>query len=447
MVQALISACPKLLSSLAFAVFLFCLSMRFPEPIRPVNYEDILAEKHIALTIAHKTVEEVVQENEILLEKSDRDRKYAEEICKERQPLNAQKTFLENKLGNFESFSDLERKFKELEWQLEVERQHRRDEDKERRRLSDIAQLANREVILARNSTAGLNREWQVAKIDYLERLKEVDRQRHDAVNAEAASRKEIRAMRRMTDNSQTVDERVRLCNEEIDRLRAKLMEKTTTCYAQLAAKDKEIHDLELSWKSAQLDYAELEESLGLGGLLSEGEEGAEGEERVGGIEEGEDDDMEEGKDGDREEYCDGEKEEDGEGNEVEYEAYYEEEEEGRDGDWEDYDSEKEEDGKGNEVEYEAYSEEEEDEGEGNEAENEADPKVEEGGEEGETLKKGAEVAPTEDEFESARRRLNVLFGRTEIPGISESSLPIDSPSLESANRRLGLPISPRATK
>lgn len=48
----------------------------------------------------------------MLLERSDRDRKYAEEIGKKRQPLNAQKTFLENVLGNFKSFTDLERDFK-----------------------------------------------------------------------------------------------------------------------------------------------------------------------------------------------------------------------------------------------------------------------------------------------------------------------------------------------
>ena len=330
MAQALISTWPKLLSSLAFAAFLLCLSMKFPQPIRPASYAYMLAKKDFDINIANHSLEEVVQEYKMLLEKSERDIKYAEEICKERQPLNAQKTFLENKLGDFESFSELERKFKELEWQLEVERQLRRDEDKERHRLFDIAQLANSEVILARNSTAALNLEWQVAKLDYLERLKVVDRQRHDAVLAEAASQKELRAMRRMTGNDQTVDEGLRLADREIDRLGSELMNKTTICDAQLAAKDKKIHDLELSLKSAQLDYANLEESFGLGGLLDEGVQEAEkteGVEGADGAEEGEDDEKEEGKDGDREEDYDGEKVQDGEGNEVEYEEVLTEEE------------------------------------------------------------------------------------------------------------------------
>lgn len=447
MAQALISAWPKLLSSLAFAAFLLCLSMKFPQPIRPASYAYMLAKKDFEINIANHSLEEVVQEYEMLLEKSERDRKYAEEICKERQPLNAQKIFLENKLGDFESFSELERKFKELEWQLEVERQLRRDEDKERHRLFDIAQLANSEVILARNSTAALNLEWQVAKIDYSERLKVVDRQRHDAVLAEAASRKELRAMRRMAGNDQTVEEGVRLGNREIDRLRAELMNKTTICDAQLAAKDRKIHDLELSLKSAQLDYADLEESFGLGGLLDEGvqeAEKAEGVEGADGAEEGEDDEKEEGKDGDREEDYDGEKVEYGEGNEVEYEAYSEEEEDGKDGDREEdydgekegggegdgveyeayseeeegkvggrrggYDGEKQEDGEGNEVEYEAYSgQEEEEDGEGNEVEYKEYPKEEEG----ETSKKGAEEVLTERDSEIDRRRLDVLFCRS----------------------------------
>lgn len=148
----------------------------------------------------------------MLHEKSDRNSSYAEEICKERQLLIEQKTSLENKLGDFESFP-------ELEWQIEVERQYRRGEDKERRRLYEIAQRANSEVILARNSTIALRLQWQVAKIDYLERPKVVHRQHHDAVNAEIAIRKELRAMQRMTGNDQTVDDRIRLNDKEIDHL------------------------------------------------------------------------------------------------------------------------------------------------------------------------------------------------------------------------------------
>lgn len=227
------------------------------------------------MTIAHETIVGLVQECEMLHEKSDRDRNYAEEICKERQLLIAQKNFAENKLGDFESFSELERKFKELEWQIEVERYHRRYEDKERRRLHEVAQLANSEVILARNSTMALNLEWQVAKIDYLERLKVVDRQRNDAANAEIASQKELRAMRRITGSYQTVDDRIRLSNEEIDRLRAELQKKTTTCDVQLADKDKKIHGLELSLKAALLDYAELEKNFGLGESSDDGVERA----------------------------------------------------------------------------------------------------------------------------------------------------------------------------
>lgn len=281
MAQALISTWPKLLSSLAFAAVLLCLSMKFPQPIRPTSDAYMLAMKDFEINIANNSLEELVQEYEMLLENSERDRKYAEEICKERQPLNAQKTFLENNLGDFESFSELERKFKDLEWQLEAERQLTRDEDKERHRLFDMAQLANSEVILARNSTAALNLEWQVAKLDHLEREKVVGRQRHDAALTEAASQKELRAMRRMTGNDQTVDEGVRLGDREINRLRMELMNKTTICDAQLAAKDKKIHDLELSLKSAELDYANLEESFGLGGLLDEGAQEAEKTEGV----------------------------------------------------------------------------------------------------------------------------------------------------------------------
>lgn len=254
--------------------------MKFPQPTRPVNYEDVPAENVLAdndMDLAYFIIEELVRECEILDERSGRDRRYAEDICKERQVLVAQKTVLENRLGDFESFSELERKFKELEWQLVVERQHRRDEEKDRRRLQEMAQHANSDVILARSFTIALNLEWQAAKTDYVERLEVLGRERHHAMLAEIASQKELRTMRGMTGSEQTVDDRIRLRNEEIDRLRAELQKKTTTCNVQLADKDKKIHDLELSLKMAQLDYAELEENLGLIGYSDEGVEGAEG--------------------------------------------------------------------------------------------------------------------------------------------------------------------------
>lgn len=256
--------------------------MKFLQPIRPFNHdgvpaENVLADNDNAIDIAYEVIADLVRECEILGERSERDRKYAEEMCKERQLLIAQKIVLENRLGDFESFSELEKSFKELEWQLEVERQHRRDEEKDRRRLHEMAQRANSDVILARNFTMVLNLEWQVAKTDYLERLEVLDRERHHAMLAEIASQKELRAMRGMNRSDQTVDDRIRLSNEEIDRLRAKLQKKTTACDVQLADKDKKIHDLKLSLRTAELDYAELEESLGLIGYRNSGVEGAEG--------------------------------------------------------------------------------------------------------------------------------------------------------------------------
>lgn len=256
--------------------------MKFPQPIRPVNYEEVPSENVLAdngndIDLAYVTIEELVRECEILDERSERDRKYAEEICSERQLLIAQKNVFENRLGDFESFSELERKFKELEWQLEVERQHRRDEEKDRRRLHEMAQDANSDIISAWSFTIALKLEWQVAKTDYLERLEVLDRERHHAMLAEIASQKELRTMRGMTGSDQTVEDRIRLSNEEIDRLRAELQKKSTACDVQLADKDKKIHDLELSLKMAQIDYAELEENLGLIGYSNEGFEGAEG--------------------------------------------------------------------------------------------------------------------------------------------------------------------------
>lgn len=78
--------------------------------------------------------------------------------------------------------------------------------------------------------TIALNLEWQVAKTDYLERLEVLNRESHHAMLAKIASQKEPRAMRGMTRSDQTVDERIRLNNEEIDRLRTKLQNKTTAC-------------------------------------------------------------------------------------------------------------------------------------------------------------------------------------------------------------------------
>lgn len=256
--------------------------MIFLQPIRPFNHdglpaENVLADNDNAIDIAYEAIADLMRECELLIERSERDRKYAEDICKERQLLIAQKTVLENRLGDFESFSELERSFKELEWQLEVERQHRRDEEKDRCRLHEMAQRANSDVILARSFTIALNLEWQIAKADYLDRLEVLDRERHHAMLAEIASQKELRAMRGMTHSDQTVDDRIRLSNEEIDRLRAKLQKKTTACDVQLADKDKKIHDLEISLRTARLDYAELEENLGLIGYSDEGVEGAEG--------------------------------------------------------------------------------------------------------------------------------------------------------------------------
>lgn len=256
---------------------LFCLSINFPQPTRPVDYEDVLAGNDSAIEIAYEAILELARECKILDERSERDRKYAEVICKERRLLIAQKIVLEKRLGDFESFSQLERNFKELEWQLEVERQHRRDEEKDRRRLHEMAQRANSDVILARSFTIALNLEWQAAKTDYLERLEVLNRERHHAMLGEIASQKELRAMRGMNRSDQIVDDRIRLSNEEIDRLRVELQNKTSACDAQLADKDKKIHDLELSLKMAKLDYAELEENSGLIGYSDEGSEGVEG--------------------------------------------------------------------------------------------------------------------------------------------------------------------------
>lgn len=330
----------------------------------------------IDMGVAYVIIAELCRECAILDERSDRDGKYVEEICKERQLLIAQKTVLENRLGEFESFSELERKFKELEWQLEVEKQHRRDEEKDRQRLHEMAQRANSDFILARSFTIALELEWQVAKKDYLERLEVLGRERHHAMLAEIASQKELRKMRGMTGSDQTVDDRIRLSNEEIDRLRAKLQKETTACHVQLADKDKKIHDLELSLKTARLDYAELEENLGLIGYSDEGVEGAVREEgRAGNMNE----DEVEGGDGDK-----------SGGNN------------GNSG--EDHDGEKKEDEQGKEVEYEELEDYSEDKGEG---------KGEEKGEEG-GGSPGKEVAKgiTEEDIEMARKRLDVLFGR-----------------------------------
>lgn len=254
--------------------------MKFRQPIRPVNNEDVPAENvlaHVDMGVAYVIIHDLVRECAILDERSVRDGKYVEEICKERQLLIVQNTVLKNRLGDFESFSELERKFQDLELQLEVERQHRRNEEKDRRRLYEMAQRANSDVILERSFKIALNLEWQVAKTDYLERLEVLGRERHHAMLAEIASQKELRKMRGMTGSDQTVDDRIRLSNEEIDRLRAKLRKETTAYDVQLADKDKKITDLELSLKTAQLDYAELEQNLGLIGYLDEGVEGAEG--------------------------------------------------------------------------------------------------------------------------------------------------------------------------
>lgn len=234
------------------------MSIKFPQSIRPVDYEEVLDGNANAIEIAYEAILGLARECKILGERSERDRKYVEDICKERRLLIAQKTDLEKRLGDFKSFSELERKSKELQWQLEVERQHRRSEEKGRRRLHEMAQCANSDVILARSFTIALNLELQVAKQYYLDRLEVLSRERHHAMLAEIASQKELRAMRGLARSDHTVDDIIRLSNEEIDRLRAKLQNKTTVCDAQLADKDKKIHDLELSLKMAQLDYAEL---------------------------------------------------------------------------------------------------------------------------------------------------------------------------------------------